>query len=156
MNRRRFLAGCGVGLAGLAGCLDESAPGAGSPTDDAPPSPSGTPNGDSSIEDAMNEPDPDLEVGIENRSNESQTITLEISRESGAVVYEETREIAPETERNVYNLKRADPDGIEAFVIAAERGGTRESATVETSECYGDAFVAIAEDGEFYVTYEIC
>jgi hypothetical protein len=157
MERRGFLAACGLGVAGLAGCLDGSVPGAENPTDDAPPSPSGTPPEDPpSHEDPMTEPDPDLDVGIENQSDEAQTITLEISREAGGIVYEETREVAPETDRDVYNLERADPDGIEAFVIAAERGDKRESATVKTSECYGNAFVAIAEDGEFYVTYSIC
>lgn len=158
MDRRRFLAACGLGIAGLAGCLDEQAPGdSESPNDDSPPSPSGTPDGDPpSHEDAMNEPDPDLEVSIENRSNESQTIALTITRESGETVYENTHDVAPESDIDVYNLEEADPDGVEEFVITAERGDKKESASVKTSECYGEAFVAIAEDGEFYVTYSIC
>lgn len=161
MNRRRFLAACGLGIAGLAGCLDESVPGGSeSPTDDdddSPSSPSGTPDDDPpSHEDAMNEPDSDLAVGIENRSDETQTITLTVTRESGETVYEGTHDVAPGSDIDVYNLQEADPDGIEKFVITAERDGQQESASVETSKCYGEAFVSIADDGEFYVTYTIC
>ncbi|MFT4883031.1 MAG: hypothetical protein ACI8U4_000529 [Natronomonas sp.] len=158
MERRRFLAACGLGIAGTAGCLDGSIPsGPENSTDDPPPSPSGTPGDDPpSHEDVMNEPDPDLDVGIENRSDETQTITLTVSRESGETVYEDTHDVAPGSDIDVYNLKEADPDGVEEFVIAAERDGQRESATVRTNKCYGEAFVSIAEDGEFYVTYTIC
>lgn len=157
MERRRFLAACGLGIAGTAGCLDSSVPGGTENSTDAPPSPSGTPGDDPpSHEDAMNEPDPDLDVGIENRSDETQTITLTVSRESGETVYEDTHDVAPGSDIDVYNLKEADPDGVEEFVIAAERDDQRESATVRTNKCYGDAFVAITEDGELYVTYSIC
>ncbi|MEF8807079.1 hypothetical protein [Natronomonas sp.] len=158
MDRRRFLAACGLGIGGVAGCLDGSVPGGSeNPTDDAPSSPSGTPPDDPPPhEDAMNEPDPDLDVGIENRSDETQTITLTVSRESGEIVYEETHAVEPGSDIDVYNLEEADPDGIEEFAITAERDGQRESATVKTSKCYGNAFVSIAEDGECYVTYSIC
>lgn len=161
MNRRRFLAACGLGIAGLAGCLNESAPGDSESPNDTPTSPTGSPDGtpDSdppSHEDAMNEPDPDLDVGIENGSDETQTITLTVARESGETVYEETHDVAPGSDIDVYNLEEADPDGVEEFVITAERDGQQESASVKTNKCYGNAFVSIAEDGEFYVTYSIC
>jgi hypothetical protein len=158
MNRRQFLATCGLGLAGFAGCLESGMPGGSeSPNDTPTGSPGGTPNEDPpSHEDAMNEPNPDHDVGIENQSDEAWTVTLTVSRESGEVVYEETHEIDPKSDRDVYNLQEADPDGVEAFTVTAEIDGQQESATVETNECYGNAFVAIAEDGEFYVTYSIC
>jgi hypothetical protein len=162
MERRRFLAACGLAVTTTAGCLgpaggDTPSDGHETPKTDSPPSPSDV-SGDAppTGEDPMDDPDDDLAVGIENRSNETRTITLTVSRESGETVYEETHEVEAGTDRDVYNLREADPDGVESFVVTAEIDGTEESATVQTSECYGDAFVAIAEDGDFYVTYAVC
>ena len=129
MERRQVLAACGLGLAGAAGC---------------------------SADDATDQPDPDLPVRIANDAEETRTVSLTVTRESGEVVHEATHEAPPGSDREVYNLRAADPDGVESFEIAAERGDASDSVTVQTSECYGHVIVGFTEEEDLFVTYAVC
>ena len=72
------------------------------------------------------------------------------------MVHKATHEAPPGSDREVYNLRAADPDGIESFEIAAERGDASESVTVQTSECYGHVIVGFTEEDGLFVTYAVC
>jgi len=120
-----------------------------------PPSPTDGP-GTTPMTHASSQPDPDLGVLLENRDDERREVRLEVTRESGETVHDETHAIDPGTERTVYNLRKASPDGIERFEIAATMGDATESVEVETSACYGDAIVSVTADGELSTTYSIC
>ena len=124
-----MLAACGLGLAGVAGCF---------------------------ADDATEQPDSDLPVRIVNDVEETRTVSLTITRESGEVVHEATHEAPPGSDREVYNLWAADPDGIESFDIAAKRGDTSDSVGVRTSKCYGHVIVGVAEEEGLSITYAIC
>ena len=95
--------------------------------------------------------DPNLPVRIVNDIEEMRTVSLTVTRESGEVVHE----APPGSDQEVYNLRAADPDGVESFEIAAERGDASESVTVQTSECYGHVIVSVDEEG-LGVTYSVC
>ena len=122
---------------------------------EASPSPTDGP-GTTPITHASSQPDPDLPVSLDNRHDERHEIGVEITRESGGTVHDETHTIDPGIERTVYNLREASPDGVETFEITATMGETTESVRVETSACYGDAIVSVTEDGELYPYYSIC
>jgi len=122
---------------------------------EASPSPTDGP-GTTPITHASSQPDPDLPVSLDNRHDERHEIGVEITRESGGTVYDETHTMDPGIERTVYNLREASPDGVETFEITATMGETTESVRVETSACYGDAIVSVTEDGELYPYYSIC
>lgn len=108
------------------------------------------------LDDPGSDPDPDLQVSLDNEHRESHEIRLEIQRESGETVYAETHEIGAGNERDVYNLREASPDGVETFTITATMGGNTESIRVETSTCYGAAIVSVTDDGALYPYYAIC
>ncbi|PSQ03443.1 hypothetical protein BRC95_08930 [Halobacteriales archaeon QS_5_68_33] len=122
---------------------------------EASPSPTDGP-GTTPITHASSQPDPDLPVSLDNRHDERHEIGVEITRESGGTVHDETHTIDPGIERTVYNLREASPDGVETFEITATMGDATESVEVETSACYGDAIVSVTEDGELYLYYSIC
>lgn len=79
-----------------------------------------------------------------------------IQRETGETVYDKTHEIDAESERDIYDLQEASPKGIEAFTITAAMDGEKESMRVETSTCYGEAIIAVRDDGVLYPYYAIC
>jgi len=123
--------------------------------DDPSPSPGDgparTPSGDPS-----SDPDPDLPISLDNEHDERHEIEVEIKRESGETVYAETHVIDADTEREIYNLREASPEGVEPFSITATMDGTTESIRVETSTCYGQVFISVTEDGMLYPYYSIC
>jgi hypothetical protein len=130
------------------------------------------------IEQASNEPDPDLPVYLNNDGSETRMVRVRVVRErTGETVFEETRENPGGTEYAMYNLKQADPEGVESFRVCGElvdsdadtESGTasgeettseesdvRGCATVKTNECYGTAHVAVEEGGSLAVFYSIC
>lgn len=112
--------------------------------------------GETPMDDPESVPDPDLRVSIDNEHDERHEIEVEITRESGEVVYAETHAIDAGSERSIYNLRNASPDGVEAFEIAATMDDTTETIRVETSTCYGQAIVSVTDDGELYPFYSIC
>ena len=169
MERRQVLAGCGLGLAGVAGCFTDNAgddrstntPATDTPATDTPATDTpttDTPTTDPSDRDgehAAEQPDPDLAVQVVNDVEETRTVSLTVTRESGEVDHEATHEAPPGSDREVYNLQAADPDGVESFEIAAKRGDASDSVGVRTSECYGHVIVMIDEEGLF-VAYAVC
>ncbi|RLM94580.1 hypothetical protein D3D02_00940 [Halobellus sp. Atlit-38R] len=134
-----------------AGCL-------GVPNGDAPSTstspPESTPAGTAH---ASEQPDPNKEVRLENAWNRSVEIHVRVVRETtNETVHEATYTLEPGAERDVYNLSAAEPTGIEPFRIVATARNTTESVTIETSACYGNAYVEITDEGELYPYYAIC
>lgn len=120
---------------------------------------------------AADQPDPDHRVTVTNRADEARTVRTRVVRqETGETVFDETREVPAGTEVEVYNLKQADPEGIEGFRVcgrlvdsedgtattASEESERRDCETLRTSECYADAHVTVQEDGSLAVIYAIC
>lgn len=167
-SRRRYLAALLV--AGTAGCSDldptggdDDGPGTGDPdatdnpaataTDEATGTPTGTATED---QPAAQEPNPDLPIHVENRHEEPQSLSLTISRSGGEVVHESGYDLAPGDDYEAYNLREADPDGVERFDVAVEAGEARREISVRTNECYGEARVGFDTAGELFATYSIC
>lgn len=191
-TRRSVLAALGVGLAS-AGCLsalDRVADGAGTAeptstttteestageaTTEQPPTEATT--GDW-IDRASNSPDPDHEITLRNDAAEPRRLRVAVVREAtGETVFETTADVSPGGERVLYNLRDADPDGVETFRVCAELVGAaaattgtgaaaetertdsprRDCATVDTNECYGSAHATLTEDGSVRIIYAIC
>lgn len=106
---------------------------------------------------ASNEPDPDTAVVLANRWTDTVEIHVTVVREAtNETVHEASYDVTPGVERTVYNTEAADPDGVESFTVVTTARNTTESVTIETSECYGDVFGAVQEDGTFYGSYAIC
>lgn len=123
------------------------------------------------VEQASNEPEPDHRITLNNDSDETRTVRVRVVRAAtDETVFEDTREISAGSEIVAYNLKQADPDGVEAFRVcgqlveadgatattASEESEIRHCATVETSECYGSTHVTVQKDGSLQVIYAIC
>ena len=134
-----------------AGCL-------GVPNGDAPStSTSPTASTPAGTAHASDQPDPNKEVRLENAWNRSVEIHVRVVRETtNETVHEATYTLEPGAERDVYNLSAADPAGIEPFRVVATARNTTESVTIETSACYGNAYVEITDEGELYSYYAIC
>ena len=188
-TRRSVLAALGAALP-TAGCLtgpgrespDDSTTSASTtalPTSTTPPASTGTTTDPTSTDDsettgdwishASNEPDPDHSVTLNNESSETRIVRVWVTREeTGETVFETTRESPPGTEYELYDLARADPDGIEAFAVCGELVGAdattdadgessaRDCVTLRTNACYGNAHVTIREDGSLQIIYSIC
>lgn len=190
-TRRSLLAAVGVGLAS-AGCLSNFEGGPGEArTEDAATTEATTESTATSDEStvkttteeitteetgteagtryASDSPEPDHSIHLRSAAAESQQVRVRIVREAtGETVFEATEE-ATAGERTLYNLRQADPEGVEAFLVCAElvETGTaktetatasprRDCATVRTSECYGNAHVTVEEDGSVQIIYAIC
>lgn len=107
--------------------------------------------------DAMKHPDSDKEVHLENLWNQSVTMHVQVIREAtNRTVHDESYELEPDTERTVYNVSEANPDGIEEFTVVVTARNTTERVTIETNRCYGDAYAEIQEDGSLYLYHAIC
>lgn len=192
-TRRSVLATVGVGLAS-AGCLSHVDDGTGDPTGTDQPTTEkttrdestgtadgtrdGTPNGDGTtgdwIEQASNSPDPDHEIVVEGEASGTRTLHIEVVREStGEAVFETTEAVTAGEESAVYNLRDADPEGVESFRVCAELAGettttgtisetdaedssSRDCVTIATNECYGNARVTLTDDGGVEIIYAIC
>jgi len=178
LTRRSLLAAVGVG-AGLAsaGCLSDFEADLGeSPTSETPTDETSTeePSADETpvegqIKYASNLPEPDHSIYLGSEAEESRQVRVRIVREAtGEAVFETTAE-ASAGEYTLYNLRQADPDGIEAFRVCAElveseSAGTqtatpsprRDCATIRTSECYGNAHITVEDDDSVQIIYAIC
>lgn len=119
---------------------------------------------------------PDADHAITFRSEAGETrVRVRVVREAtGEVVFDAT-EITP-IGGDLYNLRQADPEGIETFRICAELVGSegtaaepnatesdsgedtprRDCATIRTSACYADVHVTVEEDGSVQIIYAIC
>ncbi|WP_135823852.1 hypothetical protein [Halorussus ruber] len=119
-------------------------------------------------------PDADHAITLRSEVGETRVRVRVVREETGEVVFE-TTETTP-VGGDLYNLREADPEGIETFRICAElvgSGGTatesdatepdsgedtrrRDCATIRTSACYADAHVTVEEDGSVSIVYAIC
>lgn len=162
MRRRSLLSACGLAAVGLAGCLSTGSSESpndsttDSPTDSATGTapPSGTPV--STNRQAARNPDPDHEITLENRDDAAHTVALTVTGPDGTAVHESRTDLDPGERTLAYNLRRADPDGVEAYDVVASLGTRREEATVETSGCYGDVIVTVRDEGDFDLVYAVC
>ncbi|MFB6118039.1 hypothetical protein [Halosegnis sp.] len=108
-------------------------------------------------ESAMDQPDANKRVQVANEWNQSVTVSVRVVRvATNETVYATRSEVAPGTDRIVYNLTAADPTGVESFQITVTARNTTQSVTIQTNKCYGDAYAQIREDGSLYVYYAIC
>lgn len=106
---------------------------------------------------ALNQPDLDKEVTLENLGSRSVEMHVRVVRDAtNETVHDGTYTLAPGTERTVYNVSEADPDGVESFTVVVTTPDTTERVSIETSECYGDVYGEIQEDGTLYLYYAIC
>lgn len=141
-----------------AGCLSGLPAG----TPDATPTAGGTPNAtDATPTDwhsqAAASPDPHHEVTVENDWNRSVRVHVRVIRTAtNETVHEANHTVPARTEQTVYDLARADPDGVEEFAVVATARNETERVTVETSECYGDVHATVYDDGGFHLVYAIC
>ncbi|WP_115864004.1 hypothetical protein [Halorussus litoreus] len=134
VTRRSLLAATGVAL--TAGCLTDSGdgPGGGGTTTTAPgktprtesrerettDSGGETTTGDW-IEHASNQPNPDHEITLENESDAAEAVRIRVERDAtGETVFESTETVDAGVDISVWNLKKASPDGVEAFTVCAE------------------------------------
>ncbi|WP_162224187.1 hypothetical protein [Halorussus salinus] len=193
VTRRSLVGAVGVGLAS-AGCLsDAGGPATDETTTDSPTTDSATekttrgtadattdPAADATateerttgdwIARASNSPDPDHEITVEHDLAESRRLRVTVVREeTGETVFETTDEFS-RGEHTLYNLRKADPEGVEEFRVCAEllpadtsattaTGTTsprRDCVTLATNECYGSAYVEPQEDGSVQIIYAIC
>jgi len=133
MRRRALLVSTAASLstAALSGCLDAAGTGSAA--------------------------DPDHAVHVENEHDESHTIGIQVSRvREDVVVYDAEHELAAGESTVVYDLSAANPEGVEPFKIHGRLDGETTTATVETSECYGDVWVSVGDDGELDSHYAVC
>lgn len=162
MDTRSLAVGSVVLLLVLGGCLSGNGAGQQQSPDSTPtptPAPSltsGTPTPPDRRQ-AANQPDPDIAVDLANEWNRSATVDVRVVREAtGETVHSGTYDLAPGTEREVYNTARANPDGIESFSVVVTARNTTRNVTVETNRCYGDVFGEVREDGSLHLFYSIC
>ncbi|TQQ83240.1 hypothetical protein EGH24_00065 [Halonotius terrestris] len=108
-------------------------------------------------EDAITTPDPDHPIRLANETDQPVEVTVTVIREStGETVYSETHQLAAEEQdREVYNTRQANPEGIESFRIELTSGGDTVTETVETSACYGEVIGFVTAEG-LRSTYSIC
>jgi hypothetical protein len=184
-TRRALLAALGVGmttgcLGSLGGDVGSQSETTNSTTTDDPTtststtgtsSPDVTSTSDSWWEEAERTPDPDHSISLVNNDDEQATVRLRVLRDAtGETVFEETLTVEADEEVEPYNLKEADPDGVESFTVCATRAASETSttssttsvgsrgncATVSTDECHAHTLATVQDDGSVQVTYAIC
>lgn len=144
-----------------AGCLSGvpseplSSPTSETPTrTEMPGTSTSTPDGH---EAAMNQPSPNKSVQLQNEWNRSVEMHVRVVRDAtNETVHDETYDLAPGTKRTAYNVSEAEPDGIESFTVVVTARNTTDRVSIETNECYGDAYAEILDDGTVYLYYAIC
>lgn len=100
-------------------------------------------------------PDPSVAITVENARDDPAEIDVTVGQRN-ETRREATYELDGGEEREVYNLDRLDPDGIETFDVTANVGEQRESVEATTNECFGDVVIGIDRDGELQTFYSIC
>ena len=183
-TRRALLAA--LGAATTAGCLGSiggdvgSQPETTNGTTDDPTtttsttgtsSPDVTSTSDSWWEEAESTPDPNHPITLSNDDDEQATVRLRVFRDAtGETVFDQTVTVPADGEKDPYNLKQADPDGVESFTVCATRPPSETSTsssaageeaddscvTVSTDECHAHTLVTVSDDGSVQVTYAIC
>lgn len=83
---------------------------------------------------ASKEPDPGHSVTLRNDAAEPRSVRVRVVREAtDETVFDEARDLAAGEVAQVYDLRRADPDGIESFRVCAEFAPPAADTTRETS-----------------------
>ncbi len=122
---RRALLAVGGSIA-LAGCLTDLG---GRLPDDSTTTRESDTAGDW-IERASNSPNPDHSILVRNEASESRTLRVEVVREAtGEPVFETTKEVSAGDEFTLYNLREADPGGVETFEVCARLVGEGTTTT---------------------------
>lgn len=168
MNRRTVLAAAGslLGAGGLAGCLEGQSGGATPSPDSTPTDPTASPTdgptegptptgGPTTGSPASSQPDPDLPIIAENHDDATHAIALAVEQGS-EMPHEATYDLDPGADRELYNLRETDPDGIESFTVRATLGDQEETVGVRTNACHGHVVLWITEAGDLEMTYAIC
>lgn len=105
---------------------------------------------------AINTPDPDKSVNLENQGNNTQDVRIEVVRDStGNIVHNQTYSVN-DTIDNVYNLKEADPEGVESFTVMATTDEDSDQVSLDTSRCFGNVYVEVTEKNGIYVYHTVC
>lgn len=127
------------------------------PTASPTPTPTTATGTASGWEYASDQPEPHHSVVLTNAWNRSVELRVTVVREAtNETVREGTCDLEPGSERTVYDTAEVNPDGVETFAVTATTRNTTESVTIETSQCYENAYVEIERDGDLFVTYAIC
>lgn len=156
-------------LARLSGCVGAESSGGDAPdtvssTDtptERPPDADGSygstagPTDEAGIGDEIDRANPDHPIRVSNRDDVAHQLEIQV-RQNGTLVDSVTHDASAGSDAVVYNLRKAEPDGIEPFSITATVGNQTESVSVRTDDCFGDVNVNIRSDGELSVGFEIC
>lgn len=144
MKRRSVLAVLG-GAFVTAGCVSDPTDIGGSSAGETTTTPDDTTATDDGtttddwISAASKTPTSDHAISLRNESDEARTVRLRVVREkTGETVYEETHDLSAGGGVYVYNLKRADPDGVEAFSVYGELVGSATTGT-HTADSRGES-----------------
>lgn len=169
MERRALLRGLAVVLAGLSGCVGVESSGREAPDTVAstdtptarPPDAGGSygstagPTDEDGIVDDTDRANPDHPIRVSNRDDAAHHLEIQV-RQNGTLVDTVTHNVSAGSDAVVYNLRDAEPDGIEPYSITATVGNQTESVSVRTDDCFGEVNVNIRSDGELSVGFEIC
>lgn len=105
---------------------------------------------------AIQTPDEDKSVSLENELNRTREIRLTIIRnKTDEVVHNETYMVNNSID-DVYNTEDANPEGIEKFSVIARTDSQSSEVSIETNECFGSAYVKISRDNDLEAFYSIC
>jgi len=126
------------------------------PTVEASTEPPVTPAPDR-FDEALNEPDPAKHVFVENAWDRIVTVDVRVVRNAtGETVLNGSYELAPGERTLVYNTSTANPEGVERFTIYSHARNTTDAFSIETSECYGSAYVVMTGVGSIEGVHSIC
>lgn len=138
-----------------AGCLS----GAPTPADSQPtpsPEPTATRTECVSAPCLSDQPDPDHPVQLMNNWNQTVEFRVQITRTAtGAVVYNNSHTLQPNSSQTVYNVAAADPSGVESFTVTVSAVNTTRTTSFDTNECYGNPQASV-HDGNLTVITAIC
>lgn len=140
MYRRAFLAVTGLAVASLSGCLQRN---------------DSTPTSEVGFGDGSGEANPDHPIRVENYDGTARNVTVTVTRD-GTEIANVTRTVPPGGEVVPYNLRRANPDGIEEYTVTATVGPYSDSLTVRTDDCYGEITVRVRSDGSPFLQPKVC
>lgn len=105
---------------------------------------------------AINTPDADKSVNLENKRNGTQDVRIEVVRDStGNTVHNQTYSLN-NTMDDVYNLQQADPEGVESFTVIATTDKDSGQVSIDTSQCFGNVQVELTEENGVYPFYAVC
>ncbi len=132
-TRRSLLASVGASLA-LAGCLSDS-DSRGASTGKSDNSTTDTTTSTAvPLFPGTKKPDPDHDIEVQNNTDEKKTVRVWVVRKSTEEsVFEQTKTLGAGDAEIVYNLKNANPDGVESFRICSELVKSSGTSTQTTN-----------------------